>query len=125
VDALVVEVRNGEGASHHRYSQALTLRQFVSLQSGAAAAVAKDKCAVFVSADGQYACAVRDNQRKYHPTLRCVAVAWEVRAAPHGGRSSVRLLHSCPFEFGRGKSTCHWHITMVCVLLPLAPFCFF
>jgi hypothetical protein len=90
----VVEVRNGEGASHHRYSQALTLRQFVLLQSGAAAP-ANDKCAVFVSANGQYACAVRDNQRKYHPALRCVAVAWEVRAASHGGMPSGRLLHSC------------------------------
>jgi len=82
VDGLIVEVRNGENAGKARFKHSIALRQFVNLQNSPDprhSAVASDKCVVFVSFDGAYACVARENQRKYHPNLRCIAVAWEVR----------------------------------------------
>jgi hypothetical protein len=81
VDGVVVDVRNGEGVGKARYKHAIALRQYVNLQNSPNARhsiMAKDKCVVFVSFDGSYACVARENQRKYHPDVRCIAVSWEV-----------------------------------------------
>jgi len=77
----VVEARKSKKANCTRLKHTLALRQYVPLQHTSdmrRAAIAIDKCIVFTSPDGVFACAARKNQQKYHPGLRCMAVASEV-----------------------------------------------
>jgi hypothetical protein len=89
----VVEARKSNKANRTRLKHALALRQYVPLQNTSdlrRAAIANDKCIVFTSPDGKFACSARKNQQKYHPGLRCMAVASEVYVS----RKKKKSVHS-------------------------------